>query len=143
MEKRYTGLKAVSLIFKILGTILGVLAIIAIVGVCLISVVGGAGLDQYARQLGQDTGSSGMISGALFGFLTSVGMFLGLGIPAIMMIAFGQLIDLLIDLETNTRTTAQLLQRQGYSNYMPGQTGPGVVDSSRVPPLPGTPQFTS
>jgi len=111
MEKRFQILRSFGVIYKILGGIAGVITIISALGVCLMSVISGAALDEAMRYYGSDP-FGGMISGLVGGLILSLGIIIYGGFLAVTLYAIGELVFLLIAMEENTRTTALLLQRQ-------------------------------
>ncbi len=52
MEKRFKALRFMGTLYKILGVINGVATLILAVGICAVSVLGGAGLSDFAGQYG-------------------------------------------------------------------------------------------
>ena len=114
MERRYHALRTIATIYRVLGYIVAVLTILAILAICGLSVIGGAGLQSVSRDfdLGISSRASG-IAGSIFGGLIISLIVLIYGcVVAISLIAFGEGIYLLIAVEENTRKTALLLQNQ-------------------------------
>jgi len=123
MEKRYAALRIIGTIYKVLGGITGALTLLAAVGICATSILGGAALDSFGREFGGDTGLLGLFSGFFGGLITSLVVILYGGVLAITLYAFGEGVYLLLALEENTRTTAMLLQSGKPSeNRLPDQT---------------------
>lgn len=111
-EKRYRALRTVATIYKVLGWIVGVITILSVIGVCLISVLGGAAFSDLGRQFDLPMGGLGMgMGGILSGIVAGVGIILYGGLITLTLFAVGEGIDLAIAIETNTRTTAALLQQ--------------------------------
>ncbi len=105
MEHRYHALRTIGTIYRVLGYIVLGLTIVAFLGICIFSVVGGTAGYAISRQYGYGTG-------LLSGIAVSLGALLYGGITAISLIAFGEGINLLLALEENTRKTAILLDNQ-------------------------------
>lgn len=113
MERRFTALRIIGTVLKILAWItllLGILLAIA-------SVVVGIGLSGQEALLGVD----------LAGPLGAVAMFIAVIIIAVfnflLLYAAGEAIYALLSLEENTRRTAYILQQQ-YVSYQPGYPSP-------------------
>ncbi|MEO8610758.1 MAG: hypothetical protein ABI690_22865 [Chloroflexota bacterium] len=91
MKKKYQALRTISAIYRY-G------AMLLMIGFVIFGALGSFG---YDFRTGQQSFQIGIFLGILAtGLVTCLGLF-----------AFGQLIQLLIDLEENTRMSAQLLQR--------------------------------
>ncbi len=112
MERRYSALRIIGTIYKILGVIAGVITVIAVLAICGASVMGGAALDTLGRQLGGDVGAAGTFGGIVGGLVGAFFAIIYGGGLAITLYAFGEGIDLLLALEENTRATAMLLRQQ-------------------------------
>ncbi len=115
MKKRYTALRIVGTIYKILGGITGILAILSAIGIFIAIVLGGVSVDQFGREYGGWSGNAGVFGGILGGFLISLLVLIGGILLAIPLFAIGEGIYLLIAMEENTRATAEFLQAQGFS----------------------------
>jgi len=112
MAKRYTALRVIGTIYKVLGVITAVLTILSILGICATSIFGGAAMDSFIRNYYADSYSSGLIGGVLGGIIISLfGVIFGGGL-AVTLYAIGEGVDLLIALEENSRATVALLQKQ-------------------------------
>jgi len=114
MEKKYKALRTIGTIYKILGTVAGIITLLAVIGICAASVLGGAALDSFSRELGDYgySGPSGVFSGVVGGLLISIFVILNGGGLALTFFAMGEGIYVLISLEENTRATVDLLNRQ-------------------------------
>ena len=108
MEKRYTALRIIGTIYKVLGGIVGVLTILVVLGICAASVLGGAAMGN----LGRNAGVTGLFGGALGGLVIGVVAIVYGGGLAVTLYAVGEGVYLLLALEENTRATVALLQRQ-------------------------------
>ena len=99
MERRYTALRIISLVYRILGGLALILAVVLAVVAVLIP--GSITLSST----GLDTSNSEMLARLLPAVVVLViGILSGLGLFAV-----GQMIQLLLDTEVNTRRTARLL----------------------------------
>jgi hypothetical protein len=105
MEKRYQALHILSTVYKVLGAIAAGITVLAILGVCAASVLSGTTLSRFGREFGLP-----MISGIFGGLLGIVFLLIYGGGIAITLYAMGEGINLLLDLEANTRETAALLR---------------------------------
>src|SRR3954471_9286004 len=107
MEKRYGALRFIGTVYKILGIIILVLAILGALGACAGALVGGASFRDVAGQTGLPVlgGVIGAIIAAVFALLWG-------GVIGLALIAFGDFISLMLSVEENTRTTATLLRGQ-------------------------------
>ena len=111
MEKRYTALRIIGTIYKLFGLLVGALTILAVLGICAASVLGGAAIEQLSQQLGE--GSGGGLAGGLFGgLLLGLGALLYGGGLSITLYAFGEGVYLFLAIEENTRATVELLRSQ-------------------------------
>ncbi len=109
MVKKFGVLRFIGTIYKIIGVILAVIAVLGALGVCLVSIVGGAAVSDLTQALGtQDAGFLGPVGGIVAG----LAILIGVGIAAISQYAIGEAIFLFIAVEENTRATAAFLQRQ-------------------------------
>lgn len=111
MEHRFRALRIVGTVYKILGAIAGILTLIAIVGICGTSFLGGAALGNAAQQFGGNGGVASLFGGVLGGLIGSLVLIIYGGGIAITLYAFGEGIYLLLALEENTRITAEHLAR--------------------------------
>jgi hypothetical protein len=119
MEKRFSILRLIGTVYKVLGGIAAVLTLLSVVGFCLFTVLGGAASSSFGR------GSqvfAGLLSSGIIGVISALLTLLYGGIASITLFGAGEAIFLMIALEENTRTTAQLLQQQ--MQHPPFQTPP-------------------
>jgi Na+(H+)/acetate symporter ActP len=107
MEKRYTALRIIGTIYKVLGIIAAAITIIVALAFCLISMIGSGSLYNYYPRAW-----SGIFGGILGGLFLGVLVILYGGGMAITFFALGEGVDLLLALEENTRATTILLQSQ-------------------------------
>ncbi len=112
MEKRYTALRTIGTIYKILGIIAVILTVIAIVAVCATSIMGGAALSGLEQSFGTGSTLGGGLFTALGGLVGALLLILYGGGAAITFYGIGEGIYLLISLEENTRATARMLSAQ-------------------------------
>ncbi len=118
MEKRYRALRTIGTIYKVLGAIAGILTIIAIIGVCATSVLGGAAFNTFGRDLGMGDGI-GMFSSVLGGVMFSLSAAFTGGLAALTLYSLGEGIYLFLAIEENTRYTAQVLSYQANATSNP------------------------
>ena len=112
MIKKYKALRIVGTIYKVIGTIILVVTVLAAVGSCLSGILGGALFRGLADQVQSDlpvAGSGGM---AVMGIIMGFGILIYGVIVGVTTFAAGEGIYLLIDLEENTRLTASLLMKE-------------------------------
>jgi hypothetical protein len=107
MEQRYQALHILSTVYKVLGVIAAGLTVLAILGVCAATVLSGTAMSRFGREFGIP-----MISGIFGGLIGILFLLLYGGGIAITLFAMGEGINLLLDLEANTRETAALLRDQ-------------------------------
>lgn len=112
MEKRYAGLRLAGTIYKVLGIIIGILTILGALGICIASIAGGAAMDSLAGGLGGDAGLMGSVGGVVSGLIGGLVALLYGGAMALGLYAFGEMMQLMVAMEENTRATAMMLQRQ-------------------------------
>lgn len=105
MEKRYTALRTIATIYKILGIVVAVVTVLAVLVLCVASVLGGAAVSNLERNMIGSRVLDGVLGGVLAGGL---GLIYG-GVVSLTLYAFGEAIYLLIALEENTRATAMYL----------------------------------
>jgi hypothetical protein len=107
MQKRYGVLRFISGFYKVVGIIIGVLALLSALGICATSVLGTSGLTQALQNSGLPAGlgATGVVAGIIGAFATIIGG----ALAALGTYAFGELISLMISMEENTRATAALL----------------------------------
>ena len=104
MEKRYSALRTIGTIFKILGVLIAIFAVLSALGVCATLVVGGASLPR------ESAGGLGAVGGTVAGIIISVlDVLIGI-IWAVMLFAFGDFIYVLLSIEENTRATSAMLR---------------------------------
>ncbi|WP_298004061.1 MULTISPECIES: hypothetical protein [Anaerolinea] len=107
MEKRFKVLRFVGTLYKIFGVVVGVAMLILALGICAVSVMGGASMADYAREYGMH----GMeVFGALGGVIISGVVLIAGAVWAISLYAIGEGVYLFIAIEENTRAAALRLQ---------------------------------
>jgi hypothetical protein len=109
MERKYALLRVLGNISKILGIITGVLTILGAIGACAGAFVGSGVVGPYLDQIGLGFGQGQYVQ-MVMGIVTSVLTLLYGGSIAIALYALGQGVQLLIDVEKNTRTIITMLQ---------------------------------
>ncbi len=100
MEKRYTALRVIATIYKIIGVLVALLTVLAVVLMVVSMSSGSNQLSAYGlRGVGTEVMAIAVLSTLLGGGLGALGIF-----------AIGEALYLLINLEENTRYTAILLR---------------------------------
>lgn len=101
MEKRFTALRLIATIYKVIGVLIAVLGVLAFLGICAAGVLGSSN-----RSFDSPFGAAGVV-----GALASGIVFLIAGaLYALIFYGAGEGIYLLLALEENTRQTAQAIQ---------------------------------
>lgn len=106
MEKRYRALRIVGTMYKIIGGVVLILALVSAVGACLAGILGGASLSQFSQDFGNNLGRMGLFGPALGGILAGLGMLIFGGLGGLTLFATGEGIYLLLAIEENTRAVA-------------------------------------
>lgn len=127
MEKKYTVLRVIATLYKILGVLIALGTILIVI----LAIVGGAAGGGMMRQFGyNDYGGGGAVL-----FITAIFMFLGGGLSALGVYAVGEAIYLLIGLEENTRFTAVLLRDRFYTQPQAQPMMPPAPINPTYPPV--------
>jgi ABC-type transport system involved in multi-copper enzyme maturation permease subunit len=106
--KKYTALRTIGSILKILGIINGVITILLSLGSCLFFGFIGSQISSVMYRI---SGTGGDIGGTIItGVITGLTILIYGGISALMIYGVGELIFLMIDMEHNTRETTELLR---------------------------------
>ena len=95
MEKRYTALRIIGSIYKVLGGLAGVLTILAALAICATSAFGGIALDRLGQEFGSRGGLLGTASGLVGGLIAGVVILLYGGMLSLTLFAMGEGIFLL------------------------------------------------
>ncbi len=98
MDKRYTALRVIATIYKIIGVLVALLTVLAVV----LMIVGVAGNSRPLAMYG--------LAGPEMIVISVISILLGGGLGALGIFAVGEALFLLINLEENTRYTAILLR---------------------------------
>jgi hypothetical protein len=112
MEHRFHALRTIGSIFRVVGYIFLVLTILSAFAVCGLTVIGGTTAQSFAREFGTSTTGAGILGGLVGGLLLGLLVILYGGLISLMLVAFGEGIYLLIDVEENTRKTSYLIEHQ-------------------------------
>ncbi len=107
MERRYSALRTISVIYKILGLLILALTVLAALGLCLASAAGSAALGSLSQ--GNNPSLAGGIVGGIV--IAMIALLYG-GFISLTLYSLGEMITLIINVEENTRATAVLLQQQ-------------------------------
>ena len=116
MEKKFKVLRLIGTLYKVLGIITAVLTVVGAAGICLTSILGGAIFDQIQGELG-NLGPMGMMGGAAGGAIIGGFLLVWGAIVALLLLAAGEGIALLLALEENTRTTAECMTQFSSAQY--------------------------
>ena len=104
MERRFPGLRTISVIYKVLS---GIVALLTVLGSLAVSLAGmGAGGNSLNSPLGGLAAGSGIL---MAGAMLMYGLFISLTLWA-----FAEGIQLLLAMEENTRVTAEAAVRPAY-----------------------------
>jgi hypothetical protein len=104
VEKRYPILRTLSVIYKVLGGIVGALTLLVSIGTCIAAIAGGRMFGEMGRQLGiQIPGMGGVVGGVILGLIS---LLYG-GFAALTLYGAGELINLFISMEEHLRSLAQ------------------------------------
>jgi hypothetical protein len=111
MKKKFSALRTIGTIYKIVGVIIAIFTILGSIGFCIVGFTGGAIFQSAASQLsgGSNLNSAGA---GIAGVLAAIWILIMGAIAALSTYALGEGIYLLIDLEENTRRTADLLVKE-------------------------------
>lgn len=111
MKKKYGALRTIGTVYKIIGAIIAIFTILGAVGSCVMGFAGGAVFQGAANSFGSDPGL-GTTELGLAGVFAALWILIGGAIASISTFALGEGVFLLLDLEENTRKTADLLQKE-------------------------------
>jgi hypothetical protein len=112
MEKKFKVLHFIGSVYKILGIIVAVAAIIGALGFCVVSLIGGTALQTMANQLNNDAPMMRGLGGAVGGIIGALFVILNGGLLAVGLYAIGEGIYLMLDIEMNTRAMVALMQQK-------------------------------
>jgi len=114
MEQKFTVLRIIGTIYKVLAWIVLALGILAALGVLAAGIWGET---QVVRPRGLFPRPYAPLMGIAGGFFGALGIVLGAGFYFLFLYAFGEAIYLALAIEENTRATAQ---------YLRSREGPGA-----------------
>ena len=134
MEKRFKVLRIVGSFYKIVGIIIAAITILAALGFCGVSILGGTATESLIRNNIPNSGGQGLgiLGGVLGGVIISLGIILGGGVYAVSIYALGEAVYLLIALEENTRRTAGMLDKE-YFDHHPEPVVPPPPPPQEIP----------
>src|SRR4030042_5701703 len=112
MEQRYRALRTIGTVYKIFGYIVLVLTILAVIGICGLSILGGTAINSFAQQYGDFNNGSGWVGGVVGGVIGSIIVIIYGSILSLSLIGFGEGVYLLLSIEENTRKIAILVEGQ-------------------------------
>lgn len=109
MEKKFRVLRIIGTLWKVLAWIVLVGGILSSLGILLVGVLGSGGslLRLFGQEAGVVPGALGIVS-SIFGFVVALVFTI---IYFLILYAVGELIDLLLAIEANTRKTMQAMQQ--------------------------------
>ncbi|MFO7741955.1 MAG: hypothetical protein R6X31_06540 [Anaerolineae bacterium] len=117
MEKKFRVLHIIGTLWKVFAWITLIGGILLAIGILLAGILGSGGM--ILRQFSQDPrlmpGAVGVVSG-IAGFIITV---IATVIYFLILYAVGELIDLLLAIEENTRQAVQLVQHEGSPEASP------------------------
>lgn len=116
MEHRYSALRVIATIYKVVGVVVAAVAVLGGLGACALSAFSSAG-SQTLSNSGLPVGT-----GLLGGIVLALVAILAGGVYAILLYGAGDVISLLIALEENTRVTSSLLKQAFTGPTLPGPT---------------------
>ena len=122
MERKYSALRTIATIMKVLGIIFAIITVLLVIAICLMSILGGAAIDDFSREFGTGATGAGYLTGLLIGLLLALAPILTTGVYALLMYAGGEAILVHIDIEENTRSLVYLLRKQ------PQEPAPSTTD---------------
>ena len=114
MDKKYRALRIIATLWKVLAWILLIVGILSSLGVLLIGILGSGGF--VLRYLGQDPGLVQGAMSAVSGIVGFIGGLIATMVYFLILYAIGELIDLLLAIEENTRLAAKAIQGQASSH---------------------------
>jgi len=106
MVKKYKALRLVASVYKVFGYIVLVTTILSSLGVCISGLIGGSAFNLFANRLGETLSRGGTASMAVVGVLMGLGFLIYGAIIGITLLAAGEAVYVLIDIEENTRLSA-------------------------------------
>ena len=124
MEKKFTVLRVIATLYKIVGVLVGIGTILGVIA----QIIGTSALTSLLSQNNIDLGPA---AGPLAVLISAIFTLIAGGLAALGIYAIGDAIYVLINLEENTRFTAILLRDRFYPQQMP----PAPV----IPPQPSAP----
>jgi hypothetical protein len=110
MARKYVAMRTLSGIYRVLGTIVAVITLLIAISLCSASVLGGAAIDNFARNYGLYTNIAGITGGLVTGLVLSGLALLYGGLMTVVFFAVAEGLSLLIAVEENTRATARMLE---------------------------------
>jgi hypothetical protein len=123
---KYQALRTISTIYRVLGFVTAAIGVLVVIGTLCSGVVGGAGTMGAARGLQEfgttpGLGAIGMLGGIVGALIMAILEVLYFGLIALTLFAFAEGIQVILDLEANTRRTAELLASTQQAQQRPQQ----------------------
>lgn len=139
MAKKFKVLRIIATMWKVLAWIALSLGIIGAFGTLLASIFGGGFMGQMMRQYGQQGGPWATGFGIVGGVITFVVMLITAAFYSLMLYAVGEMICLFLDIEENTRITAQWLSHLAPQTYVPASSAYSTPPPAYPTPPPSYP----
>jgi hypothetical protein len=112
MKKKYAALRTIGTIYKIIGIVIAIITVLGSIGICIMGFASGSLLQSAASSLGSNSGGLGGTEAGIAGIFAALWTLVAGAISAVTMYALGEGVYLLLDLEENTRKTAELLVKE-------------------------------
>jgi hypothetical protein len=112
MKKKYAALRTIGTIYKVIGVIVAIMTILGSIGICITGFAGGAIFQSLSSQLNSGSGGVGSTEAGIAGIFMALCTLIGGAVSSVSMFALGEGVYLLIDVEENTRRTAELLIKE-------------------------------
>lgn len=119
MEKKFKVLRIIGTVWKVLAWIVLIFGIIGAFGTLLGSIFGSGFMGQMMRQYGRQGTPWVPGFGIVGGIITFVVMLIVAVFYFLMLYAIGEMIYLFLDVEENTRSTAQWISHLATQTYTP------------------------
>jgi ABC-type multidrug transport system fused ATPase/permease subunit len=117
MERKYRALRTIATIFKILGWVILILGILSACATSAAMLLGGAAMMGFTETGGG--GDAGALWGAIMAVVTFILMVITVGLYALILIAASEGIQVVLDIEENTREMARRLGERGVAGPPP------------------------
>jgi hypothetical protein len=122
MEQRFRILRIIGTLWKVFAWITLIVGVLSSLGILLIGVLGSGGL--VLRYFGQDPGLMPGVMSIVSGIVGFIAGLIATFITFLVLYAIGELIDLLLAIEENTRQVVRPAQGQGQATTQAYPTMP-------------------